>query len=263
MSRSLSRARWGEYGQFLRAALERNYTVVPLEDWLDAPPEALGATTLVMRHDVDQHPATALRMASIEKELGIASTWYFRWRTAHPAVVESIRDGGGSVGLHYETLTRRALRSGLSAGPELDDLVEQCRGELRQEIAEFTRRFGPIRSVCPHGDTRVPGVSNAVLMAGQDWPSFGVEFDGNEAVKQRELGAWLTDRSAAEGGWGKGYVPDELLAGRVGPILAVVHPNNWVSGAGLWADRLAARVLPAWDVLERPVRTGSDEPGHL
>jgi hypothetical protein len=249
----LSRARWREYERFLRSALAHGYAVKPLEDWLADDPEPLGARTVALRHDVDQHPATALRMHAIERRVGVRGTWYFRWRTAHPAVVEQLRAAGEGVGLHYETLTRRMLAA---PGGNPDDLVPECREELRAEIDGFRSRFGAIRSICPHGDTRVPGVTNAVLTSGVEWP----EIDGNEMVKTRELGAWLTDRSAAEGRWGKGHDPDDLFARGVGPILAVIHPNNWVSGPSLWKDRLLAAALPGWDRLPRPVRTGDDDP---
>jgi hypothetical protein len=260
LSRSLSRARWREYRTFLESVARHGYRLVELEEWLAQPPEPLGTRTVVLRHDVDQHPASALRMAAIERELGVSATWYFRWRTAHPAVIEAIRESGDSIGLHYETLTRHALEHRLAAGPELDALIPTCREELRAEVAAFTRRFGPIRSICPHGDSRVPGVTNAALVAGEDWSTFGIAFDGNEAVKTRELGAWLSDRSSAEGGWGKGYEPERLFTEGVGPVLAVVHPNNWVSGPDLWKDRLLAAALPPWERMQRPIRTGRDQP---
>jgi hypothetical protein len=192
-------------------------------------------------------------MQAIERPLGVRGTWYFRWRTAHPAVVGRLREAGEGVGLHYETLTRRLLAE---PGRDPAQLIEECRDLLRREIDTFRGRFGPIRSICPHGDTRVPGVTNAVLTGEGEWP----ELDGNEAVKTRELGAWLTDRSAAEGGWGKGHDPDDLFERGVGPILAVIHPNNWVSGPSLWMDRILAGVLPSWEKLPTPIRTGRDEP---
>jgi hypothetical protein len=260
LSRSVAPSRWGEYRAFLAGAAAHGYRIVSLEDWLSAGEEPLATPTLALRHDVDQHPATALRMAAIEHELGVRSTWYFRWRTAHPRVVTAIRDAGHAIGLHYETLTRRALAEGVEAGPALDALIPECRAALRSEVAAFSERFGPIRSVCPHGDTRVPGVRNSVLVTDQEWPALGFELDGNESVKTRALGAWLSDRSSAEGRWGKGYDPQALFSEGVGPILAVIHPNNWVSGAGLWKDRLLAGLLPSWETMARPVRTGGDQP---
>ena len=144
--------------------------------------------------------------------------------------------------------------------PVGEELIESSREELRGEIAAFSRLFGPISCAVPHGDTRVPGVHNAELLRGQDWAWYGIEFDGNEAMRGRDLGYWLTDRTAAEGRWSDGIDPVELFATQTSPILSVTHPNNWVSGLSLWADRVLSAVLPSTGRPGRPIRTGSDQP---
>jgi hypothetical protein len=237
LSRTLSGARWKEYGQFLRIAVDHGYAITSLEAWLADPDAAGGRPALIVRHDVDQYPASALRMAAIEAKLGIRSTWYFRWRTAHPYVVSSIRETGHEVGLHYESLSRELLRHGLSAS-DAPALLPRARALLREELAEFSERHGPARSACPHGDTRVPGVHNGVLLQGEDLSDYGIRWDTNAAVGHTRLDVWLTDRSSAEGRWGDSLDPIDLLIDRRSPILMVVHPNNWVSGAALWCDRI-------------------------
>lgn len=223
-----------------------------LESWLADPELQRRAAVIVMRHDVDQYPASALRMAAIEAELGICSTWYFRWRTAHPAVVEAIRDAGHEVGLHYETLTRELLRRGLHA-PDAPTLVPQARLLLREELAAFAARYGPVSSTCPHGDTRMAGVHNGVLLQGEDLSTYGVRWEANAAAGRLPLDVWLTDRSSAEGRWKDGLDPVDLLIDRRSPILAVVHPNNWVSGAALWCDRALPGRFGTADTDEPPL----------
>jgi hypothetical protein len=237
LSRTLSGARWREYGQLLRIAVGHGYAVTSLEAWL-ADPDATGERpVLIIRHDVDQYPASVLRMAAIEAKLDIRSTWYFRWRTAHPYVVSAIREAGHEIGLHYESLSRELLRRGLSAA-DAPALLPQARALLREELAEFSERHGPTRSACPHGDTRVPGVHNGVLLQGEDLSGYGIRWDTNAAVGHTQLDVWLTDRSSAEGRWKDSLDPIDLLIDRRSPILMVVHPNNWVSGAALWCDRI-------------------------
>ncbi len=249
MSRTLSRSRWREYRRLLGVAVKQEYALLSLETWLQDPHAVDGRPLILLRHDVDQHPTSALRMAAIEAEHGITSTWYFRWRTADPDVIAAIRAAGHQVGLHYETLTREVLRQGVGAAAA-DTLIPAARVRLREEIAAFTDRHGPIRSVCPHGDTRVPGVHNGALLIEQDWASYGIEWDANAAMREHRLDVWLTDRSSAEGRWKEGLDPIDLVIDRRSPILAVIHPNNWVSGGALWWDR----VTPGAH------RTGSDTP---
>jgi hypothetical protein len=250
LSRTLSRPRWREYRRLLSTALSQGYALVSLESWLAQPEIAERSDVMILRHDVDQDPRSALRMAAIENELGVHSTWYFRWRTAQPSVIQAIRDRGHEVGLHYETLTRELLRRGLRAA-DAPALVPEARVLLREELAVFAERYGPVRSTCPHGDTRMRGVHNGVLLRGEQLADYGVRWESNADVGRHPLEVWLTDRSGAEGGWKDGMDPLDLLVDRRSPILAVVHPNNWVSGLGLWADR----ILP-----ERFGTTGSDVP---
>lgn len=260
LSRTFSQERFGEYRELLLRAQNRGYTIRALEDWI-IDPDRTKPPVMILRHDVDQHPRSVRPMLAAEKELGLHSTWYFRWRTAHPKIVQEVRDAGSDVGLHYETLSRLAIAGGRAESVD-EALVEQARRTLRAEIATFADRFGPIRSVCPHGDTRVPKVRNAVLLERRDTREFGVEFDGNFAVRHRPLGCWLTDRSAAEGNWKDGLDAPALVAARVSPILCLTHPNNWASGPSLWFDRLLGAALPG-RLGPRPIRTGSDKPPAL
>lgn len=265
LSRTLAPARWREYRDFLATAQESGYEIVSLEKWILAPHDRLTnhdpeRRTLVLRHDVDQHPAAVLPMFEIEEQLGVRSTWYFRWRTAHPVIIRRLRRAGFAVGLHYETLTRLALARGITSAEDAAPLIPEAREELKREMAVFAARFGPFRSAAPHGDSRVSGITNAVLLKEQDCREYGIYFDGNGAVGGRGLAQWLTDRSAPEGHWVDHIDPNDLLVDRgVSPILCLTHPNNWVSGAGLWLDRISAKILPP-AVSARPIRTGRDEP---
>lgn len=231
--------RWDEYGDLLRDALDAGYAVVSLDAWVhDAG--ACGERCLVLRHDVDQRPAAALRMAQIEGDLGISSTWYFRWRTAHPRVVAQIREWGMPVGLHYETLTRLARQAGRSQADAA--MIDAAREALRAEIRIFSDRFGAISSICPHGDSRIPDVRNLDLVRGQDVTRYGVEYDGNEVLRGVPL-RWLTDRRDAER-WKDDHQPRAVFAAGVSPVVAVVHPNHWTSRGAVAFDRLASRLLP-------------------
>jgi 2-polyprenyl-3-methyl-5-hydroxy-6-metoxy-1,4-benzoquinol methylase len=207
-------------------------------------------------------------MLKIEQQFGMRSIWYFRWRTARASVIAAVRETGGQVGLHYETLTRLVLEQRLDPSQIDDTLIRRARELLRREIAEFNRAFGPIRSVCAHGDTRVPGVTNQLLMTDQAAEAYGIAFDANAALDRQPPELWLTDRSAADGRWKDGLDPVRVLEQGTSPILLLVHPNNWCSGASLWSDRACAAVLPTPRAGARKgplitARTGSDAPPPL
>jgi hypothetical protein len=251
----LRRGDWRAYRDLLRCAHDHGYLVLGIDDWFHTPPSP-DRRCLIIRHDVDQQPGCALRMAAIESDLGVRSTWYLRWRTAHPRVVAELASQG-AVGLHYETLTRAVLANGV-AMPDRD-LVERCREVLREEVTAFSKRFGPIRSICPHGDSRVPSVRNNVLVQGCQPQELGVAFDGDEVMRGRPLGAWLTDR-AHPLGWKDGVRPEELLRQGASPLFAVVHPNNWSARLSTVADRTLRAALPHPERLPWPLRSGPDQP---
>lgn len=264
LARTFARARWQEYRDLLSCAREEEYVAVGVEGLVAQDSPRTERRTLVLRHDVDQAPAAALTMAAIERDLGVTSSWYFRWRTAHPAVIEALRRDGFDVGLHYETRSRHALSSDVRAGLAGGGELARFRAELREEIGAFRDLHGEIASIAPHGDSRIPWASNAALMQGEDPRGYGIAFDANEAMRGRDLGYWLTDRSAADGGWKDGVDPAELFRQGITPILCLTHPNNWVSGPALWADRILSRLLPDAGARRRspsrPIRSGSDEP---
>ena len=62
---------------------------------------------VVLRHDIDRKLGNALRMAELEHELGIQSTYYFRFPyTFKPDIIGKIKDLGHEIGYHYELLSK-------------------------------------------------------------------------------------------------------------------------------------------------------------
>jgi hypothetical protein len=176
--------------------------------------------------------------------------------------VQAVLEAGGEVGLHYETLSRIVFNeraAGRANAPE--QAIEVARRALKRELIAFSVLFGPCRSACAHGDTRVPDVNNAVLLRDCDLHEYGVEFDANASMRSHDLAVWLTDRSKAEGSWRDGLDAAAIIESHVSPVLLLTHPNNWISGAGLWRDRLASKVLREPRLgASRALRTGSDTP---
>jgi precorrin-6B methylase 2 len=262
LARTFSAARWAEYDILLASALDQGWAAIDLERWIEM--DGPGGRVLIVRHDVDQHPAAAVQMARIDARHGVSGTWYFRWRTCSLPAIEAIRELGGKVGFHYESLTRLVRERKLRAEQVDAELIDAARRELRRELELFQRYVGPIESACAHGDTRVPGVTNQVLMQGIDPADFGVGFDANLALSRHRLGLWMTDRSAADGGWKDRIDPLAVVKEADSPVLCLTHPNNWCSGAALWADRLKSAILPTPALRSRRplfgLRTGTDRP---
>jgi hypothetical protein len=109
---------------------ENYYTIVTVNDFLNQV--APRRMTAILRHDVDRRPSTALRMAHLEHQLGIKSTYYFRFCKGvfDPSIIKEIKAMGHEIGYHYETLSK-------------------CRGDMDKAISLFNEELEAFRQICP------------------------------------------------------------------------------------------------------------------
>lgn len=127
------------YRLLLEAFQKAGYRFQTFEEFMEAPAEG---KVIVMRHDVDELAWNALKMAKLENELGIRSTFFFRTvkQSNVPEVIRGIVSLGHEVGYHYEDLSA-------------------TEGDVEQAIAcfqthlEYFRQFYPVKSVCMHGSS--------------------------------------------------------------------------------------------------------------
>ena len=58
----------------LLKTIKKNYDILPYYQYLNSNNKKV----VVLRHDVDRYPKHSLKVAKIEADLGISSTFYFR-----------------------------------------------------------------------------------------------------------------------------------------------------------------------------------------
>jgi hypothetical protein len=137
------------YIKFLRL-LKQNFRIVP---FCEATDDA--CSFLILRHDVDASLEAALKMAKIEHELGIRSTYFvlFSYKFYNLlerddlATLREISKLGHEIGLHYDVVTYESYDQAL-------------RETLKTEISLLKRLLGRnIFSIARH---------NVSLMTGED-----------------------------------------------------------------------------------------------
>jgi hypothetical protein len=76
------------------ALLDSGYTPLTVYSYLEGQNNNNNNNKLVvLRHDIDRKPKNALRMAELEYELGIQSTYYFRFPyTFKPEIIREINE---------------------------------------------------------------------------------------------------------------------------------------------------------------------------
>jgi hypothetical protein len=116
--------------ELLAAFRDAGYTVVPFERyWAERDPIDALEKTVLLRHDVDRLPATALATAKAENEIGVKGTYFFRVKpgTYKKDIIEAIAGLGHEIGYHYETLADARGDFARARG-----LFEECLGRLRE-----------------------------------------------------------------------------------------------------------------------------------
>jgi peptidoglycan/xylan/chitin deacetylase (PgdA/CDA1 family) len=114
------------YKEVLIYAKENGYIITSLIDWYDNYINS-DKKILILRHDVDYDAKGALEMFKIEKELGLKSTFYFRWLTADYTIMKAINNAGFEVSLHYETLATYAKNNNITKTDEVTpDILNLC-----------------------------------------------------------------------------------------------------------------------------------------
>ena len=128
-----------KYRELVWTIIKAGYQIMTVSQYLENRP---AGKLLVLRHDVDEQPQNALRMAEAEKELGVLATYYFRRvpKSDHPDVIRRIAAMGHEIGYHYEDLT-------LSEG-DLSAAIASFSKNL-----EYFRQYYPVKTVCMHGSS--------------------------------------------------------------------------------------------------------------
>ena len=128
-----------KYRELVRAFIESGFQITTVRQYLETRPEG---KVLVLRHDVDEQPQNALKMAEAEKELGVNATYYFRIvsKSNHPDIIQKIVAMGHEIGYHYEDLT-------LSEG-DVTKAIDSFSKNL-----EYFRHYYSVKTVCMHGSS--------------------------------------------------------------------------------------------------------------
>lgn len=124
------------YTALCQKIVETNYTPYTVAEYIRKKP----TNAIILRHDVDRAPASALTLAKIEYEYGLKSTYYFRFiRSVFiEATVKEIGKLGHEVGYHYETLSK--------CGGDYDQA-----GKLFKTELDAFREIVPVKTASMHG----------------------------------------------------------------------------------------------------------------
>ncbi len=173
-----------KYKELCQAILTCGYRILRFDTYLNSKTRA--KKFVILRHDVDIAPLKALRMAQLENELSIASTYYFRYpQTFSPHIIKSIYDLGHEIGYHYEALARAHGN------------YRRAFEDIRRALSSFRERV-PIKTISAHGSL-LSRWDNKKLWNEVDFKNFGITGDTYFSTNYDDI-LYVTDTGR---GWNK------------------------------------------------------------
>lgn len=229
-----------DYEALLDGALENGYRFYTLREYISNDEHE--TPCVVVRHDVDRKVATALEMARVEADRGIATTYYFRTSTFSPETVREVEGRGHEVGYHYEDLVK--TRGDLEGAHE----------RFATNLARF-RQHADVRTICPHGSPLSPHHNLDMWNGERTLEEYGLigeaylSMDTNTADPERP--SYVSDTGRAWGtslpGFGRVETTDDLIAalgsGSCDQFCLLVHPGRWSRTPSEQVQRVA------WDLV--------------
>ena len=230
-----------KYEELCLALLDSGYTPLTVYSYLGGQKKK-NNKLVVLRHDIDRKLENALRMAELEHELGIQSTYYFRVPyTFKPDIIGKMHDLGHEVGYHYEVLSK--------ANGDYEKAIKL----FEQELSEF-RRICTVKTICMHGSP-LSRYDNRDLWNRYDFRDFGIVGEAYLSIKEvnyfSDTGRswnWKNKmRDLMPGNNDKDLIgvntTDELIrlikSGRVERLYILAHPERWASNKNEWVFNCA------------------------
>jgi hypothetical protein len=213
------------FRRLLSTLKEQQYNFQTFKDFLGDP----APRSVVLRHDVDARKMNSILTATMENELGITGTYYFRIvpGSYDENIIREITELGHEIGYHYEDLSLAAERRRAEGGGQgveerkEEELVKVAIESFKENLAKL-RRVVPVETICMHGSP-LSRWDNRLLWKYYDYRDFGLtgepyfDTDFNEVLYLTDTGRrWDGDsvniRDKAVGGRRKaeGVLPSAL-----------------------------------------------------
>ena len=216
------------YENLLKDFIEHSYEIKKVSDYS----QNQKGKVVYLRHDVDRNPNRSLKMAILEKQLNVNSTYYFRMikKVFNTDIIKSISKLNHEIGYHYENLSK-------------------CNGNYKDAIVDFEnnleklRKTYPVKTIAMHGSP-LSKWNNGLLWEKYNYKKYGLinepyfDINFNIVFYLTDAGrSWVNsinnyrDKVKSKFNVSIKNTPDllKLLDKRELPniILLNVHPEHW------------------------------------
>lgn len=225
----LFNSRINDYQKILTLGIDRGYKFGGVYEFLNYQGSS---PYIILRHDVDLPKVGVTEILNIERQLGITSSWYFRWSTAQKQLIYEILASGSEVGLHYETLANICLENDIKTKDQVTaDILLKARNRLKEEIREFRQKFSvDCLTIAAHGhplNSKLK-ISNNKIVDFQLAQEMSIACESYDNKILQRLDCYISDTTPILNyGWAYNQsLEDAILAGYKN-ICFLSHPNHW------------------------------------
>jgi len=202
------------YRSFLEGLQSEQFEIRVIDDYITDNMDQ-NKVNIFIRHDVDISLKRTIRMAEIERQLGIHSTYLFRmyaerytFEEAIP-IIQKLVEWGFDIGLHYETLIK-------------------TRGDREKAIQLFEENLREIRNIAPVNVVAAHG--HRIYKNRKIWQDIDKETLQIKSLYDMDTSMYISDA----GGKRLMSKKEKVLFGRVyeakaGDVVQfLIHPDWWI-----------------------------------
>ncbi len=225
------------YCELLRNLKNSGVSVYTIEAWVNEEP----VKGVLIRHDVDRKHKNALKIAQIEADFGIKTTYYFRFTSSFDEeTIKKISDLGHETGYHYEDLSE--------ARGNYERAIELFKKHL-----EKLRTITEVKTITMHGRPLLPW-DNRDLWEKYNYKDFGILAEAYLDIDYSQI-YYFTDTGRT---WGqtKANLRDTvksclqvdigrtenlikfLRENKESKVALVMHPERWEDNIVKWVIQL-------------------------
>ena len=168
------------YNRLINTLKKLAYKFVTFEEYLNNSNNY--HKIVILRHDVDRKPENAFKMAKIENDFDIRSSYYFRIvkESYNEKIIKKIVEFNHELGYHYED-------------------IALCNGNYKMAINRFEenlnlfQKYYPVKTICMHGSP-MSRWDNRMLWRFYQYKDFGIIGEPYFDLNYNDI-LYLTDSS--------------------------------------------------------------------
>lgn len=203
---------------------------------------------VVLRHDVDRGLQSALRMAELEAEYGLRSSYYIRItkKVFIPVKLTRLSELGHEVGYHYETFAK--------AKGDPERAIQIFEKELRS-----LRKIVPVKTISMHGSP-LSFWNNLDLWKYYSYHKFDIKCELSLCIDYKKIyyftdtgGFWDANRYNIRDRVGSlkpqsiiksiDDIMNFLCKDPNRPVIINTHPNRWANNRVGWCSRKLTDII--------------------